>query len=224
VQGFAAAKKSLPNSLSKKLKLILAGGFHVGFLSAEGGKHYREYIAQFNQAIEETKLKYLRTDKVEEFIDVNKGNLDIIHLDRYLPEDRLKEIYAISRAFIANHTDMGQMHSGTVPEAMGASIPQIATKFYNALEMLADISTQESVPYKGQIIGLDIYRGQTAGFLIDPGIDSIAQISKSLDYMVRNPKDVESMSRKARSKARMMTWNNTALELVQYIFDLRARL
>lgn len=224
IQGFAESKKSLQKKISKTALLNIAGGFHPSFISAEGGKYFKEYWDEIKKVIKETKLKYFCTDKIDEFINLDKKDYDIIHLDKYLPENKLKQIYAISNVFLANHTDMGQMHSGTVPEAMGAFIPQITTKFYNALEMLADISTKEAVPYKGKIIGLDVYKNQTAGLLIDPGQDSINQIAKCINYLIKNPKEVEFMSRRARSKARMMTWDNTALEYIKHIADIRARL
>ncbi len=224
IKGYSEAKKSVPKDIVKKMLLNISGGFHPGFISAEKGKYYRAYARRLAKAFKELGLKVYKTKKISDFLNHDFEDLDVVYLDTYLPESKLKDIYAISDVFIANHQDIGQMHSGTVPEAMGAFIPQIATKFYNALDMLAGISTKELLPYKGKIIGLDNYENQTAGLLIDPGEDSIEQIGRCLSYLAKNPKEVEYMSRRARSKARMMTWDNTALELAKHIGDLRARL
>lgn len=225
IESFSRAKKSIKRKEeANKMLLLIVGAFHPMFKKFENGKYYAEYVNKINKKLGETGLDYFKTDDVKEFIDKDFKGIDVVFLETYIPEHMLRDFYAISDIFVANHTDMDQMHSGTVPEAMGAEIPQITSKFYNALEMLADISTIEEVPYRGKIIGLDIYKGQTAGLLVDPGKDSVEQIRKALKYLVENPDEREAMGRMARSKGRRMTWASSALDFISYVRDIRSRL
>lgn len=225
IEGFSLAKKSIRmKDEADKMLLLILGTFHPGFKKFEKGKYYEEYINEIDKKLEETRLNYFKTNDIEEFVEKDFSRTDVVFLETYIPEHVLRDFYAISDIFVANHTDIDQMHSGTVPEAMGAEIPQITSKFYNALEMLADISTIERGPYRGKIIGLDIYKGQTAGLLVDPGKESIEQIGRALRYLVENPDDRETIGRTARSKGRRMTWASSALDFISYVRDIRARL
>jgi len=221
IEGFSSAKKQLPENISNKMLLSIIGGFHPGFVSAEGGKHYDWYINQINKTLKKNKLSFFRDEDLDDFIKREKKDLDVAICEAHIPEERIGEPYAIADVAVANHTDLGQMHSGTVPEAMGASLPQITTKFYNSLEMLADIKTTEECPYKGKVIGIDVHKGQTAGLIIDPY--SPEQLGKAIAYLASNPKEKEVMKRTASSRAIMMKWQDTAQKLVRYVQTIRSR-
>lgn len=222
VRGFAKAKRSVNRVLAKKMLLLILGEWHPEFVSADDGIHYKQYRNKLHKTIRNEGLDFYKTDKMMDFINKDFEGIDVVSFEAHIPEHNLLDFYAFSDIFVANHKDLDQMHSGTVPEALGAEIPQITTKFYNALEMLAGISTTERAPYTGKIIGLDNFKGQTLGLMIDP--DSPNQIARSLVYLAENSTERDMMGRAARSAGRRFAWDNSVEDLVGYIGDLRTRL
>ncbi len=193
----------------KKLVYLIAGQCHPEFAKAAGGQPYREFQAEINKALEDSKLSFCR---VKELGATNFDQNDVVFLDTFLDENTLMKLYGATNIMLLPYLDMQQISSGILADTLGSGRAAIATKFRYAVEL---IHSNKRCP-EGVIIGR-----HARGILVDQGEPSVEQIAEALDYLVFNQDKRLMMEKQAHQRGYQMRWNNSAWALLQYIDFVR---
>lgn len=188
---------------------MIAGQCHPEFAKAAGGQPYREFQAEINKALEDSKLSFCR---VKELGATNFDQNDVVFLDTFLDENTLMKLYGATNIMLLPYLDMQQISSGILADTLGSGRAAIATKFRYAVEL---IHSNKRCP-EGVIIGR-----HARGILVDQGEPSVEQIAEALDYLVFNQDKRLMMEKQAHQRGYQMRWNNSAWALLQYIDFVR---
>jgi glycosyltransferase involved in cell wall biosynthesis len=184
---------------------LIGGQCHPEFVKADGGKYYREFMAEIDTALKESDLKWCKATAIE---DIDWFGNDIVFLDMFLEESTLLKFYGASNVMILPYLNTEQISSGILADTIGSGRVAIATKFRYALEL---IYSNKTCP-PGMTIGRF-----ARGILVDPGDAAIEQIAKALDFLVFEKDKRIQMERQAHQRGYQMRWANSAWAMVQYI-------
>ncbi len=202
-------KESLTSEQRENILYLIGGQCHPEFVKLEGGKEYEEYRETINKALDEAQVRWCRVKEPGGF-DFKK--YDVVFLDTFLDEGPLLKLYGATNVMLLPYLNMDQISSGILAETLGAGRVAIATKFRYALEI---IHSNKRCP-DGLVIGRHV-----RGILIDPGENSIGQISQALDYLVFNQAKRLQMEKQAHQRGYQMRWQNTAWALLQHVEFIR---
>ncbi|MBN1805703.1 MAG: hypothetical protein JW837_10660 [Sedimentisphaerales bacterium] len=189
----------------KSIVYLIAGQCHPEFVKAEGGAVYRDYQKMLGDALDDAKVKWC---KVKDLNGVDFSGYDIIFYDAFLDEGGLLKFYGATNVMLLPYLNMEQISSGILADTLGSGRVAITTKFRYAVELIH--SNKRCLP--GLIIGR-----YSRGILVDPGLPSIEQIAKGLDFLVFNKNKRLRMEKQAHQRGYQMSWNNSAWGLLQYI-------
>ncbi len=193
----------------KKLVYLIAGQYHPGFVKADGGQPYREFQAELNRALEESKLSFCR---VKDFSTVDFDRYDVVFLDTFLDENTLIKFYGATNVMLLPYLNIQQISSGILADTLGSGRVAVATKFRYAVELIHSNKRCS----QGLVIGR-----HARGILVDPGETSVEQIAEALDYLIFNKKKRLMMEKQAHQRGYQMRWGNSAWALLQYIDFVR---
>jgi len=149
---------------------LIGGQCHPEFIEADGGKYYREFMAEIDSALEEADVKWCTANAID---DIDWFGNDIVFLDMFLDESTLLKFYGASNVMILPYLNTEQISSGILADTIGSGRVAIATKFRYALEL---IYSNKTCP-PGMTIGRF-----ARGILVDPGDAAVEQIAKALDF------------------------------------------
>jgi len=197
--------ESLTAAQRERIVYLVAGQVHPDFVRAEGGEPYRQFMAELEQALQESNLKWCR---VKDPTPVDWRGHDVVFLDTFLEEHLLLQLYAATNAMVLPYLNMQQMSSGILADTVGSGRAAITTKFRYALELL---HSNKACP-PGLVIGR-----YARGILVDPGPPCVEQIAQALDYLVFNPGKRLKMERQAHQRGHQMRWDNSAWALIQHV-------
>ena len=189
----------------EKIVYLIAGACHPEFVKAEGGKFYREYQATLNQSLEDSQLRWCKTETLN---TIDFEQYDIVFLDTFLDESALLKLYGAANIMVLPYLNMQQISSGILADTVGSGRVVISTKFKYAVELI----NPEAQGKDGAVI-----TPHTRGILVDPGEPSVEQIARALDYLVFNKDERLEMETRAHERGYQMRWHNSAWELLQYI-------
>ncbi len=193
----------------KRIVYIVGGKCHPDFVTAEGGRYYREYKEELDKAIAESGVTWHR---VKDLADADPSRNDVIFLDTFLDEATLMNLYGATNVMVLPYLNTEQISSGILADTLGAGRVAVTTKFRYALELIH--SNRRCKP--------DINIGRYArGILVDPGEPSVDQIAQALDYLVFNEDKRLVMEKQAHQRGYQMRWYNSAWALLQYVYFVR---
>ena len=198
-------EESCTDSQRERIVYLIAGQYHPDFVRANEGAAYREYQVILTKALEESKLKWCKSNELE---SVNFRQNDVVFLDTFLDESTLLELYGAINVMLLPYLNMFQTSSGILADTLGSSRIAIATKFSCALEL---IHSNKHCP-SGLVIGR-----YARGILVDAGEASVEQIARALDFLVFNQNKRLAMEKEAHQRGFQMQWNNSAWALLQHI-------
>ena len=189
----------------KHVVYVIGGQCHPEFVKAEGGRYYKEFMADIDRSLTVANVKWCKADSYE---DVDWLNNDIVFLDTFLNESDLLKFYGATNVMILPYLNMEQISSGILADTIGSGRVAIATKFRYALELI--YSNKTCPP------GLKIGRF-ARGILVDPGDAAVDQIAQALDFLVFEKEKRIQMEKQAHQRGYQMRWANSAWALIQYI-------
>ena len=198
-------EESCTDSQRERMVYLIGGQYHPDFVRVDEGAPYREYQVTLNKALEESKLKWC---KVEKLGGVDFRKHDVVFLDTFLDESTFLELYGATNVMVLPYLNMFQISSGILADTLGSSRVAIATKFRCALEL---IHSNKPCP-SGLVIGR-----YARGILVDPREASVEQIAGALDFLVFNQSERLAMEKEAHQRGFQMQWNNSAWALLQHI-------
>ena len=184
---------------------LIGGQCHPEFVKAEGGRYYREFMDEIDNALDESDVNWC---KISSFDDVDWNKNDIVFLDMFLEESTLLKLYGSTNVMILPYLNMEQISSGILADTIGSGRVAIATKFRYALELI--YSNKTCPP------GMKVGRF-ARGILVDPGEESEEQIAQALDFLVFEKQKRLQMERQAHQRGYQMRWANSAWAMTQYI-------
>ena len=184
---------------------LVAGQCHPEFVKADGGKYYRDFMTEMEQALKEANVRWCR---IKSFEDVDWFSNDVVFLDTFLEESTLLKLYGATNIMILPYLNTEQISSGILADTIGSGRVAISTKFRYALELIYSNKTCPS--------GVTIGRF-ARGILVDPGEPSIEQIAQALDFLVFEKEKRLRMEKQAHQRGYQMRWANSAWAMVQYI-------
>jgi len=193
----------------QQIVYVIAGQCHPEFVKAEGGEPYRQFRAQLDDALKETKLRWCRTS---DLVGTDVSDYDLVFLDSFLSDNALLRLYGATNVMLLPYLNMQQISSGILADTLGSGRVAITTKFRYAREL---IHSNKRCP-EGLLIGR-----YARGILVDPGEPSIEQIAQALDYVVFNESRRLMMERQAQQRGYQMRWSNSAWALLQYLDFIR---
>ena len=189
----------------QKIVYLIAGQSHPDFIRANGEKNHQEFQLMLTNALEESKLKWCKTDKLNS-VDFNA--CDVVFLDTFIDESTLLKLYGATNMMLLPYLNMQQISSGILADTVGAGRVAVTTKFRYALELIH--SNKKCSP--GIVIGR-----HARGILVDSGEPSVEQIAHALDYLVFNKSRRLKMEKQAHQRGYQMRWYNSAWALLQHI-------
>ena len=193
----------------EKIVYLIAGQCHPGFVRANGGKEYEEFQLTLKDALEESALRWCKTDKLT---NVDFVHFDVVFLDTFIDENILLKLYGATNVMLLPYLNMQQISSGILADTIGAGRVAVTTKFRYALEL---IHSNKRCP-SGIVIGR-----HARGILVDSGEPSVEQIAEALDYLVFNKDRRLRMERQAHQRGYQMKWYNSAWALLYHIDFIR---
>jgi glycosyltransferase involved in cell wall biosynthesis len=189
----------------EKIVYLIAGQCHPDFVRANGGKEYEEFQLTLKNALEESTLRWCKTDKLT---NVNFGYFDVVFLDTFINENILLKLYSATNVMLLPYLNMQQISSGILADTIGAGRVAVTTKFRYALEL---IHSNKRCP-SGIVIGR-----HARGILVDSGEPSVEQMAEALDYLVFNKDRRLRMERQAHQRGYQMRWYSSAWALLHHI-------
>lgn len=198
-------EESLTVNQRENILYLIAGKCHPEFVKVNGGKEYELYMEILNEALESAGVRWCRVQDMSAF---NYKDYDVVFLDAYLDESTLLKLYGATNLMLLPYLNIQQISSGILADTVGSGRAAIVTKCRYALELIhSNRRCQEGV----------VTGRHARGILIDPGQESVEQISEALDYLVFNPARRIRMERQAHQRGYQMRWQNTAWSLLQHI-------
>lgn len=184
---------------------LVAGQCHPEFVKSEGGKYYRDFMAQIDAALKESNL---RCTTATGFGQIDWHKNDVVFLDMFLDDSTLLNLYGATNVMLLPYLNMEQISSGILADTIGSGRVAISTKFRYALELI----------YSNKTCPPGVTIGRFArGILVDPGEDAVEQIAQALDYVVFEKNKRLRMERQAHQRGYQMRWANSAWGLIQFI-------
>jgi glycosyltransferase involved in cell wall biosynthesis len=184
---------------------LIGGQCHPEFVKADGGKYYRDFMSEMEQALKEANVRWCR---IKSFDEADWFSNDVIFLDTFLEESNLLKLYGATNIMILPYLNTEQISSGILADTIGSGRVAIATKFRYALELI----------YSNKTCPPGVTIGRFArGILVDPGEPSIEQIAQALDFLVFEKEKRLRMEKQAHQRGYQMRWANSAWAMLQYI-------
>ena len=198
-------EKSCTDDQRRQMVYVIAGQCHPEFVKSEGGEAYQIYQQALTQALEQSQLRWCRTDYLQK---ADCGHYDVVFLDNFLDEVTLIKLYAATNVMLLPYLNLQQISSGILADTLGSGRVAVTTKSRYALEL---IHSNKRCP-QGLVIGR-----YARGILVDPGEPSVEQMAQALDYLAFNRDKRLAMERQAHQRGHQMRWQNTAWALLQHI-------
>jgi len=204
-------RESCTEQQRTQIVYVLSGQCHPEFIKAEGGKYYRQFQAELDEALQQAQVRWC---KVKELGTTNVADYDLVFLDSFLSESTLLKLYGATNVMLLPYLNMQQISSGILADTLGSGRIAITTKFLYAREL---IHSNKRCP-EGLLIGR-----YSRGILVDPNEPSVEQIAQALDYLIFNEAKRLIMEKQAHQRGYQMSWNNSAWALLQYLDFVREK-